>query len=205
MAHTARSKQSGSSKPSRIKPPAPDRPLRQERQEVFAIVFAETLSPEQAAISAGYVSVSAARVARRLLAISAMQDRIRYLQQRDAESLNGVKLVHSLYLHPKELIAKAASRNPFTGEVTLDLARLTPRELSVFDFKLCADKGNLGAGAAISLQSNAAGTLTALERIINNPNYAPERKEKTTLTDALREIAQRNDSAAPIREVFWND
>lgn len=180
-------------------------PLRHERQEIFAQTFADTLSPEQAVRSAGYTSASPARIAGRLLAIPAMQRRIRYLQRKDAAALDGVKLVQNLYLHPKEMIAKAVCRNPFSGEVTLDLARLTPRELSSFDFKLSSNHGQMGTGVAVSLQTNAAGTLAALERVISNPNYAPDRKDRSSWTDALIELAQRNVSAAPIRGLCDDD
>lgn len=205
MPSTPRSKPKPPFKLIRVKARSPSKPLRQDRQEIFAKVFADTLNPGQAVQSAGYTSASPARIAGRLLALPAMQSRIRYLQQKDAAALDGVKLVQSLYLHPKEMIAKAACRNPFSGEFTLDLARLTPRELSTFDFKLSSNNGQFGTGVAVSLHSNAAGTLAALERIISNPNYAPDRQGNISLTKTLKELAQRNASAAPLRELYDDD
>ena len=187
------------------KNPDPARPLHHKRQEAFARAFADTFDPKEAVERARYRHKNKARVATRLLSIKAMQDRIRYLQRRDAEALDTVKLVQSLYFDQKSLLTKAFVRNPFTGEASFDLSRLSPNDLSQLDFKLSAPDGRFGSGAAVSLQSGAVGTLTALARIISDPDYAPERAERKSFAAAVRDISYTNRSFAPIRNQYKDD
>lgn len=177
----------------------PAKPLRQPRQETFAKVYADTLSVQEAVRAAGYRSRSAAAVAGCLLSSEAMQKRIRYLQRNDPESFDTVKLIQSLYLDLRASLAKAVVRNPFTSELSFDMGRLSAQEIAALDVKLLAKDGRLGPSAPFSLQSGAHASLAVLARIVSAPDYTPNRKEKETLSDMLREIAQRNNSMAPIR------
>lgn len=183
-------------RPSSEKHPAD--PLRRPRHETFAKAFALIPDAKAAAIEAGYSRPRAARAAGRLLSVKTMWARIRYLQTRDAEAITTKQLVQDLHLTPKAALAKAIARNPFTGETRLDLGRLTHSEVASLELSTIASNSATPSGAAFKVQSSPSKSLAALGRIISDPTYAPERKEKNSIAEALREIARRTTNAAPI-------
>lgn len=177
----------------------PADPLRRARHEAFAKAFALKPDAKAAAVDAGYPRHRASRAAVRLLSVPMMTARIQHLQIRDAEALTITKLVQELYFKPKVALAKAMTQNPFTGETRLDLGRLTPLEVASLEFSVSVGDGPSHTGSALKVQSGSGKGLAALGRLVSDPAYAPERRQKESLSGLLAEIAQRNVSAAPIR------
>lgn len=176
----------------------PADPLRREKHETFAKAFALIPNAKAAAIEAGYPRPRAIRAAGRLLSVRAMWARIQHLQTRDAEALTTLRLVQELHLKPKAALAKAIAHNPFTGETRFDLGRLTPSEVACLDFSTHSGDGVTRPGAGLKVLSNPNKTLAALGRIISDPSYAPERREKATFAEMFAEISRRGGSSLPI-------
>lgn len=176
----------------------PADPLRREKHETFAKAFALIPNARAAAIEAGYPRPRAIRAAGRLLSVKTMWARIQHLQTRDAEVLTTQRLVQELHLKPKAALAKAIAHNPFTGETRFDLGRLTPSEVACLDFSTHSSDGTTRSGAGLKVQSNPDKTLAALGRIISDPSYAPERREKATFAEMFAEISRRGGSTLPI-------
>ena len=176
----------------------PADPLRREKHETFAKAFALIPDARAAAIEAGYPRPRAIRAAGRLLSVRAMWARIQHLQTRDAEALTTLRLVQELHLKPKAALAKAIAHNPFTGETRFDLGRLTPLEVACLDFSTHSGDGVTRPGAGLKVLSNPNKTLAALGRIISDPSYAPERREKATFAEMFAEISRRGGSTLPI-------
>ena len=185
------------SRPSSEKNPAD--PLRHPRHETFAKAFAFIPDARTAAVEAGYPRRRASRAAGRLLSVKAMSARIQYLQTQNAEALTTKRLVQDLHLHPKAALAIAIARNPFTGETRLDLGRLTPSEIAGLEFSTLLSDGATRSGAGLRVQSSPGKALAALGKIISDPTYAPERREKASFAELLVQLARRGAQSAQIR------
>lgn len=183
----------------------PADPLRRARHEAFAKAFAFNPDAKAAAVNAGYPGHLAIRMAGRLLSVKAMSARIRYLQTKDAESLTITKLVQELHLKPKAALAKAITLNPFTGETRLDLGRLSPLEIASLEFSVSVSNGISHPDSSLKVQSGSGKGLAVLGRLVSDPAYAPQRREKETFAEALVEFARRNANAAPIRSQMGCD
>ena len=190
--------------PSPEKNPAD--PLLRPRHETFARAFALIPDARTAAIEAGYPRPRASRAAGRLLSVKAISARIQYLQTQNAKTLTTTRLVQDLHLNPKAALAKAITRNPFTGETRLDLGRLTPSEISGLEFSTLLSDGATRSGAGLKVQSSPGKALATLWKIISDPTYALERREKASFAELLVELARRGAQSAPIhREMGIND
>jgi hypothetical protein len=176
-------------------------PLKNQQHETFAQSFASKPDAIAAALSAGYRPRSAANTAGRLLSEKSVIQRIENLRNKNAEALTISTLIHELYVKPKSALTKAITKNPFTNEVSLDLSRLTSSEIASLDPGLLAGDGNIGSGSKARVRSRQTGALTALGQLVRDPNYTAKTDEKNSLAAALREMASRNASTAPI----WHD
>lgn len=183
----------------------PSTSLKNQKHETFAQSFASKPDGMAAALSAGYSSRCAANTAGRLLSDKSVIQRIEHLKNRNAEALTIATLIQELYFKPKAALTKAIAKNPFTHEVSLDLLRLTSSEIASLDPGLLAGDGTIGSSSKTRVRSRQTSALTALGQLIRDPSYAEKREEKNSFIAALRELASRNSSAAPIRSEYERD
>lgn len=184
----------------------PSEPLRQPRQEAFARAFSQDLNIDHAATISGYMPQTRARIAVKLLSSEKVRKRIKHLQNEDDGFLTLSMLIKKFHCDLRRAVEKATVFNPFSEQLYMDFGRLSPSERTLLEYSVTGANGRASTGSAMTVRTPPlAAHMAIMSKIVAHPNFTANSKASDGVGDALREIAQRNASAAPIRTEFEND